>query len=146
MPGAESCPDLAVLITMVLMGGSSVFGPAAGEVLEPVPREDLRAALLDGVPGLLGEVETDTRNVLLTFARIWSTLVTGRIWSKDEAASWALARLPVEHRAVLVRARSIYLGLEDERWDDLQDAVWEHVGYVRRQIQAVSGSGVGYSG
>jgi streptomycin 3"-adenylyltransferase len=57
--------------------------------------------------------------VLLTLARVWSTLDTGGIRSKDSAAAWAAARVPAEHRPVLARARAVYLGDEDERWGDL---------------------------
>lgn len=69
------------------------------------------------MPDLLAELDTDTRNVLLTLARIWTTLATGEIRSKDAAADWALARLPAGHRPVLAHARAVYLGDEDERWD-----------------------------
>jgi streptomycin 3"-adenylyltransferase len=58
--------------------------------------------------------------VLLTLARIWSTLATDSIRSKDVAATWVLAHLPPEHQPVLARARAIYLGDEDERWEDLR--------------------------
>jgi streptomycin 3"-adenylyltransferase len=70
------------------------------------------------VPELLGELDTDTRNVLLTLARIWTTLAAGAIRAKDAAADWALPRLPAEHRPVLSNARVIYVGDRDERWDD----------------------------
>jgi hypothetical protein len=52
-----------------------------------------------GIPGLLEGLDSDTRNVLLTFARIGTTLITCQIKSKNAAADWALAQLPPEHRA-----------------------------------------------
>lgn len=54
---------------------------------------------------------------ILTFARIWMTVTTGQFVTKDEAADWALARLPLHHQTLLKRARAIYLGEEDDRWD-----------------------------
>ena len=42
--------------------------------------------MLDGVPSLMADLADDTRNVLLTLARIWTTVATGEIRSKDEAA------------------------------------------------------------
>src|SRR5690606_11330986 len=96
-------------------------GPPPARVLDPVPRGDLVRAMTDAVPDLLDELDTDTRNAVLTLARIWSTLATGRIRSKDEAAEWALARLPDEHRPVLARARAVHLGDEEEHWDDLRN-------------------------
>ncbi|MET9679699.1 aminoglycoside adenylyltransferase family protein [Streptomyces coeruleorubidus] len=118
-PGPEPSPDLAPLLTMVLRADAPLHGPPPAGLLDPVPHEDLRRAIVAGVPELMDELDTDTRNVLLTLARIWTTLTTGTIRSKDAAAEWALGRLPAEHRPVLARARAAYLGEEEERWDDL---------------------------
>jgi streptomycin 3"-adenylyltransferase len=68
------------------------------------------------VPSLLADLESDTRNVLLTFARIWFTLETGLVGSKDEAAAWVLEHLPDEHTGVLNRARELYLAGSDIDW------------------------------
>ncbi|MDQ1069740.1 hypothetical protein QFZ32_005180 [Streptomyces canus] len=78
---------------------------------------DLRRAIVAGVPQLMADLDHDTRNVLLTLARVWTTLATDSILSKDAAADWALERLPFRHGAVLAYARAIYLGEEKERWD-----------------------------
>jgi streptomycin 3"-adenylyltransferase len=62
-----------------------------------------------GVPTLHqppADLESDTTNVLLTLARIWTTVATGRIRSKHVAADWVTARLPEEHRIVIARARA----------------------------------------
>ncbi|MFF8229164.1 aminoglycoside adenylyltransferase family protein [Streptomyces caelestis] len=118
-PAPEPSPDLAPLLTMVLRADAPLHGPPPAELLDPVPHHDLRRAIVVGVPELTDELDTDTRNVLLTLARIWTTLTTGTIRSKDAAAEWALDRLPAEHRPVLARARAVYLGEEAERWDDL---------------------------
>lgn len=133
-PAAPS-PDLAPLLTMVLAGTEPLFGPPAQELLDPVPVDDLRRAVVEGIPGLLADLDPDTRNVVLTLARIWTTLATGTVRSKDAAADWALPRLPVEHRAVLARARAIYLGEEEERWDDVRPQVRAHVDHVLREIE-----------
>ena len=119
IPGPEPSTDLAPLITMVLRADAPLHGPRPADLLDPVPRADLRRAIVAGVPELMDELDSDTRNVLLTLARIWTTLTTGAIRSKDAAAEWALDRLPAEHRPALARARAVYLGEEEERWDDL---------------------------
>ncbi|MDG9707515.1 aminoglycoside adenylyltransferase family protein [Streptomyces sp. DH10] len=118
-PGPEPSPDLAPLLTMVLRADTPLHGPPPAELLAPVPHDDLRRAIVAGVPELMAELDSDTRNVLLTLARIWTTLTTGTIRSKDAAAEWALDRLPAGHRPVLARARAVYLGQEQEHWDDL---------------------------
>ncbi|MFE7499339.1 aminoglycoside adenylyltransferase family protein [Streptomyces albidoflavus] len=116
VPGARVEPDLAVLMRMVVADGRVLAGPPAGEVLPEVPAEDVARAVVAGVPGLLGELAEDTRNVLLTLARAWVTLDTGAVVPKDAAAGWALGRLPGEHRPALAHAREVYLGEAEENW------------------------------
>jgi hypothetical protein len=134
-PSPVPSPDLAPLITMVLQANHPLFGPPPADLLDPVPHADLRRAIAEGVPGLLADLDGDTRNVVLTLARVWLTLVTGEIRSKAAAADWALDRLPAEHRAVLAHARSAYLGDEPDRWDDLRPHIRPHVDYVIAQIE-----------
>ena len=126
---------------MVLQANRAVFGPPPAEVFDPVPAGDLRRAVVAGIDGLLADLADDTRNVILTLARIWLTVATGEVGSKDAAADWALARLPDEHRAVLARARAIYLGEEDERWDDLASQVRPHADFVVREIERLTADG-----
>jgi predicted nucleotidyltransferase len=130
-------PDLAVLLTMALQADRPLLGPPPADVLDPVPRDDLVQAMLEGVDPLLEELDTDTRNVVLTLARIWSSIETGAIRSKDAAADWALPRLPETHRPVLARARAIYVGNEEERWDDLLPRVRSHAEHVAGEIRRV---------
>ena len=137
-PWETPSPDLAPLITMVLSANRPLFGPPAADVFDPIPVEDLNRAIVEGIPGLLHDLDSDTTNVILTFARIWTTLATGTIRSKDEAADWVLERLPREHRPALARARAVYIGDEDDRWDDLQPAVRPHVDHVLREVERLA--------
>ncbi|MFE6331963.1 aminoglycoside adenylyltransferase family protein [Streptomyces sp. NPDC057798] len=137
VPHPEPMPDLALLITMVLSGDHPLTGPHPAQVLDPVPQVDLVRASLAGIPGLLDDLHSDTRNVLLAFARIWTTLATGRIRSKDAAADWALTQLPPEHRAALQHARHLYLNCPyaEENWSDaLLARVRPHVDHVLSEI------------
>jgi streptomycin 3"-adenylyltransferase len=131
-------PDLAALITMVLLAGVPLVGPPPSRLLDPVPPDDLVRAIVGELGMLLGDLEDDTRNVLLTLARIWSTVSDGAIRSKADAADWALARLPEEHRPVLARARAVYVGAEDERWDDLRRRLRPHADHVVAEIERVA--------
>jgi streptomycin 3"-adenylyltransferase len=123
-------PDLASLITMVLQANRPLFGPPPAEVFDPVPRDDYLRAMRSAVDDVLRDLHGDTRNMLLTLARIWSSVTTGTIRSKDEAADWALERLPAEHRPVLEHARAVYLGEADESWDELAPRLEPHAAYV----------------
>lgn len=116
-PWESPNPDLALTITQVRAAHRALFGPPPAALLDAPPPEEVRRAMLDGIPGLLANLETDTANVVLTLARIWVTLSTARILPKDRAADWALARLGEEHRPSIQRAREVYLGAADDRWD-----------------------------
>jgi predicted nucleotidyltransferase len=118
-PRPAANPDVAVLITMVLGRSEAIAGPPADDLLAPVPRADLLRAISDELEPLLGDLETDTRNVLLTLARMWMTATTGEVRPKDVAAGWAAERLPAgEHRQLMLRARAGYVGEAEDRWHD----------------------------
>lgn len=119
IPPPAPNPDLAALLTMTLLGGRPLVGPPAADVLAPVPHDDLLRAGLDELDGILADLDHDTRNMLLTLARIWCTAETGEIRSKDAAADWALPHLPPEHRPVLARARDGYRSGDYGSWDDV---------------------------
>jgi streptomycin 3"-adenylyltransferase len=138
VPSRAPAPDLAILLAQVRAADRALLGPSARELLDPVPPADVRAACLHGIPGLLADLVPDTANVVLTLARIWTTLATGEIVAKDAAADWALAHLPGEHRAVLRRARAVYRGEAGDRWDDLAPAVDAYADHVVAEIQLVA--------
>lgn len=140
-PGPQPMPDLALLVTLARAGDRPLTGPSPAEVLDPVPHADVVRASVACIPELLDELHDDTRNVLLTLARIWTTLATGEIRSKDAAADWALSRLPPEHRPVLAHARELYLGYRyaEESWSDEQAArLRPHVAEVLAEIDRLS--------
>ncbi|MEV2239191.1 aminoglycoside adenylyltransferase family protein [Micromonospora sp. NPDC049891] len=146
VPQPETMADLALLATAARAGDHPLVGPPPAKVLAPVPRADVVRASLAGVPGLLDDLDGDTRNVLLTLARVWFTVATGEVRTKDAAADWALARLPPEHRPVLAHARQLYLDCryEQERWSEaLRAQVRPHVHEVLRHLeQAVRPGGI----
>ena len=116
--GGPENPDIAILLTDARISGRALIGRAPAELFDPVPAGDLERAMVEGIPGLLADLADDTRNVLLTLARIWTTLVTGEIRSKDEAADWVLARLPEQDRPLLERARDLYRSGGDGEWPE----------------------------
>lgn len=133
-------PDVAILIETVRRRALPLFGPPAAAVIYPVPHSDFVRAMLDMVPILMPGIEEgdDRRNGLLTLARIWTTLATDEICPKDQAANWALPRLPEEHRQVLAHARAAYLGEEQENWADFAPQVRPHVDHVVARIRALA--------
>ena len=141
--GEPTNPDLTSIVRMALAGGSSIVGPPPSEVLDAPPRADLIDALTRDLHTETDWLERDTRNVVLTLARIWSALETDDVHSKTTAADWALPRLPPEHRAVLERARDQYIAGTHGPWDDAMDAVHAYVADVTRRVEAAGGARAG---
>lgn len=119
VPEPQPDHDLAPMLATVLTASRALVGPPAQEVIDPVPLEELVASMRNAVPSLLADLDTDTTNVLLTLARMWHTKDSGMIVSKDEAATWALDRLPEALRPPLEHARAVYLGKEDASYEHL---------------------------
>jgi predicted nucleotidyltransferase len=134
-PWTSPSPDLAVVIRMVVLGDAPLSGPPAAEVFDPVPRADFVDALVHGIDGLLAELGSDTRNVVLTLARIWSGIETDQILSKDAAAQWALLRLPEHLRPVLAHARDVYLGRGEDRWGDFGPVIRAYAEFLVMEIR-----------
>ncbi len=112
-------PDLSLIITQVLLKSQTLWGLDPERLLAQVPYHDFMKAMLQDLTRLVADLEDDTRNVLLTLARIWSTLETDAIRSKPAAADWVMNHLPKAYQPVMQRAKSICIGLENEYWDDI---------------------------
>lgn len=113
-------PDLALLVTQVLLASKTLAGINPEQALCKVPYKDFIIATTDALSNLMSEVDSDTRNVLLTLARSWSTIKTDAIRSKPAAANWAINCLPEKYIHVMKRAKSICTGETEEYWDDIQ--------------------------
>ncbi len=112
-------PDLALIITQVLLKSQTLWGLDPEVLLAQVPYHDFMKAMLQDLTRLVADLEDDTRNVLLTLARIWSTLKTDAIRSKPAAADWVMNHLPKAYQPVMQRAKSICIGVENEYWVDI---------------------------
>ncbi len=104
----------------MLLKSETLWGLKPELLLVEVPYPDFMKAMLHDVNRLVVDLEHDTRNVLLTFARIWSTMETDIIRSKPAAADWVINHLPERHQTVMKRAKSICIGAENEYWDDIK--------------------------
>lgn len=115
-----------------------------------MPVSDRVRGSLDAIPSLLSDLQGDTRNVVLTMARIWATTVTGHVMSKDAAAAWALTRLPPRDRPVLEHALHLYLTstyAEEAPWRaDLRSQVDGHIRAVLGEIERAAGTTVAPAG
>lgn len=129
-------PDLALIITQILLKSQTLWGLEPKQLLAPAPYNDFMKAMLNDLDRLYEELEHDTRNVLLTYARTWSTLETSAIRSKPAAADWVINRLPEIHQPVMQRAKSICVGVENEHWDDIEALIKPCVDFMLDRINA----------
>ncbi len=136
--GSPVNPDLASLIRMVLIGNAPLLGPPPAELFDPVPRKDYVKASLAAIDALLRDLEWDTNNVVLTLARIWATLATDTLISKDGAADWVLRALPSEHHGVLIQARDVYRGLREPWAETPIEEAQAFASHAVREINAVA--------
>lgn len=130
-------PDLAILLTKLLLHSSALLGPPAMDLFAPVPAGDFRKALADTIaqwnapPDWQGEEAP----ILLALARIWYSASTGAIASKGAAAAWAAERMPPEFAALMQRAARAYLGgLADDGVAAMPAAVEATIHWCRARI------------
>lgn len=133
----KSCydPDVAILLWQARCHSLSLKGPEAFKVIEPIPMKDIQKAIRCSLPELIAGVKGDERNVLLTLARMWFTISTGEICSKDMAAEWVILRLPQNHAVLLEIARKAYLGECDDCWSDLEAEIISLVALMNKSIE-----------
>lgn len=131
----KEMPDLAVLITLARLSGVAVFGKDPKEVLPAVPYKDFMRALVEGVSYLSRELYTDTRNVLLTLARILMTLETDTIFSKTDSASLVMEKIPQELRLPMERAKKIALGVQDNDFSDMKNLLEPLLEFMLQKIK-----------
>ncbi|OJX13010.1 MAG: adenylyltransferase [Caedibacter sp. 37-49] len=129
-------PDLALIVTQVLLKSQTLWGVECKLLLAPVPYHDFMKAMLHDLNRLAADLEYDTRNVLLTYARIWSTLETNAIRSKPAAADWVINRLPAIYQPVMTRAKAICIGMENEHWEDIKALIKSCSGFMVDKINA----------
>jgi predicted nucleotidyltransferase len=133
-------PDLALIITQVLLKSQTLWGLEPEQLLAYVPYHDFIKAMIHDLNRLAADLEHDTRNVLLTYARIWSTLETNAIRSKPAAADWVMDRLPKIYQPVMERAKSICIGVEKEYWSDIKVLVKSCADFIVDKINVQSSS------
>lgn len=141
IPGPACDPEFTLVLAQAGREAMPLFGPDARELLPLVPQEDIRRAIADALPALLAAQEGDERNVLLTLARMWRTLVSGEFYPKDVAAAWAAGRLPDAQAAVLIAARAAYLGLRENERNGQRPEVRNTIRALRDCVTAELGNG-----
>ena len=127
-------PDLAILITQVLFNHKVLYGQEAKKLLPQIPKKDLFQAMFDDLELLCSEIRNDTTNVLLTLSRIWTSLESGKIESKSDAANQILSKLPKQYQPMIERAKSIYQGGAEDSWVGLLEEAQACSSYMAKVI------------
>jgi predicted nucleotidyltransferase len=127
-------PDLALIVTQILLKSHTLWGLEPEQLLAHVPYHDFMKAMLHDLNRLATDLAQDTRNVFLTYARIWSTLETNSIRSKPAAADWVMNLLPKIYQPVMKRAKLISMGVENEHWDDMEGLVKSCADFMKDKI------------
>ena len=132
---ATTDADLAILLTKAKQHRLALAGSAAADFFSTVPVNDLFKALADTLTlwNSPSDWTGDERNVVLTLARIWYTAATGQIAPKDVAATWAMARLPAPHQAILLNAKLAYLGQKADNLPARADQVAAFIKFVKQE-------------
>lgn len=129
-------PELTLVLAQSRQEAKPLVGPDANELLPFISESDIRRAIGDVLPTLTGTLQGDERNVLLTLARMWRTVLTGEFVSKDVAADWAATRLPIEQADVLVDAREAYLSGCESDWRNRQQELQHTVKSLHDHVLA----------
>jgi len=137
--------DLAILLTKARQHSVSLLGPPAHELFAPVPPADFARALADTIAqwNEPADWRDEERHIVLALARIWYSVVTGKIAAKDTAAAWALDRLPAAHRPVLAQARDAYLGRAADALAQCPEQVAAFIHHAKAEIRRAAGAPAG---
>lgn len=79
-------PEFTLVLAQARQEAIALFGPDRDMLLPEPSMATIRQAMRDLLPALLDGLLDDTRNVLLTLARMWRTASSGAFVTKDEAA------------------------------------------------------------
>ena len=125
-------PDLQVLLYQVQLSHLVLKGPSCTKFLPKIAFSQVQEAIFASLPSLIANFQGDERNVLLTLCRMWFTLNTQKITTKDVAAKWASDKVPAKFVPLLTAAKDAYLEGLDFKVTDEAPAL---VNFLKAQIE-----------
>ncbi len=133
----QSCndPDVAVLLWQTRSHSITLRGMDAEKLIPSIPFTEIRKAMEDSLSGLIASIKGDERNVLLTLARMWFTLETGGICTKDIAAKWVCPKLPESLRSLMKMAGDAYCGKISDQWDNAENEILLLTNFLSQQLE-----------
>jgi len=125
-------PELAADLAVARVLGVALHGPEPAEIIGEVARGDLLESVQAGFDAALstGVFLPRPADGILTACRGLATIngAPGVVLSKEEAGEWALERMPMQHRPLVVWA------LAERRGEDPGDPPWSADDMVRFRI------------
>ncbi|MEY1661370.1 aminoglycoside adenylyltransferase domain-containing protein [Isoalcanivorax beigongshangi] len=136
LPLPHRDPEYCLLLAQAREQSQSLYGPALAQLIAPIPAHHQQRALRELIPALDAALLDDTRNVLLTLARMAYTARHRGFIAKDAAARWAATTLTPAHAALLEQARREYLGELEDDWRGQAQAVTNLAAALVEQVLA----------
>jgi predicted nucleotidyltransferase len=133
----DADPDLAAHVMVVRQRGVAIDGPPPADVFPDVPWDDYADSLLRDLRWARSTDRPWPVYRVLSPARIWATLATREIQSKDSGGAWALERIRADLRPVLADALARYRG--DTAAFNVDEATLDRYGaYVETEVLAIA--------
>lgn len=135
IPQAYYEGDLTILLWQARKHNILLTGKNALDLIPSISNEEVKSAIQTVLPSLLEGVHGDERNTLLTLARMWYTLETYDICSKNIAAEWTLPKLPKDLKGLMILAIKGYLGECTDNWTDKDKELIRLVDFLKIKIE-----------
>ena len=127
-------PENTLILAQTRQQAITLFGESPLVLLPEISRDSIHQAISNALPTLFEALQKDTRNVLLTLARMWYTARIGDFVTKDAAASWAIPQMSNQDADILDYARLAYLGEIDDEWEDKWNNTKHLAKHMRERI------------
>lgn len=126
--------DLTILLRKIRNNSITLYGEPANELLPHVSNKEFDKAIRLLLPGLIEELEDDTTNVILTLCRMYYSLKTGQITSKDKAIDYILDYIPDRFKSMLIDTKNSYIGKETLSEQTNLSLAKEFSSYITRRM------------
>ncbi|MDM1402176.1 DUF4111 domain-containing protein [Myroides odoratimimus] len=127
--------DLTILLRQIRQNNMVLYGIPAHELLPLVSEEEFNRSILTLLPVLMVNLKDDTTNVILTLCRMFYSLQTGQITSKDKAVNYLLKyAIPESFKPLLIQVKDNYLGNKNTDQPINQDVVVEFANFISSLI------------
>lgn len=130
--------DLVAHFAVIRERGIRLYGQPVDEMFPEIPRSIFIRFLIAEARWVYAKAEEDPLYAVLNLCRILDFLSEGRITSKPEGATWALAALPPEFSPLINTALDCYAGLLAEMKCD-NSMFTRFLEYTRDEIGSFEG-------